>query len=79
MQFQCDLLNVSVERPKIRETTALGAAYLAGLSVGFWDSTEEIAAQWKIDGAFNPNMSEEERQKLYSGWKKAVNAAMAFK
>lgn len=79
MQFQSDLLNVPVERPLVKETTALGAAYLAGLAVGFWESQEEIAAQWKTNGDFTANMSEEERQSLYKGWKKAVNATMAFK
>jgi glycerol kinase len=79
MQFQSDLLNVPVERPLVKETTALGAAYLAGLAVGFWESQEEIAAQWKTNGDFTANMSEEERQSLYNGWKKAVNATMAFK
>jgi glycerol kinase len=79
MQFQSDLLNVPVERPLVKETTALGAAYLAGLAVGFWKSQEEITAQWKTNGDFTANMSEEERQSLYEGWKKAVNATMAFK
>ncbi|MEH7305669.1 glycerol kinase GlpK [Neobacillus drentensis] len=79
MQFQSDMLDVPVERPEIRETTALGAAYLAGLAVGYWASQEEIAAQWHMDEAFNPNMAEEDRNNLYSGWKKAVNAARAFK
>jgi glycerol kinase len=79
MQFQSDLLNVPVERPLVKETTALGAAYLAGLAVGFWESQEEITAQWKTSGDFTANMSEEERQSLYKGWKKAVNATMAFK
>jgi glycerol kinase len=79
MQFQSDLLNVPVERPLVKETTALGAAYLAGLAVGFWKSQEEITAQWKTNGDFTANMSEEERQSLYKGWKKAVNATMAFK
>lgn len=79
MQFQSDLLNVSVERPVINETTALGAAYLAGLAVGFWKSKEEISAYWKLDRQFTPDMEEEERTGLYSGWKKAVKAAQAFK
>lgn len=78
MQFQSDLLNVAVERPAIKETTALGAAYLAGLAVGYWDSREEIAAQWKTEQAFIPAMDKDERNQLYSGWKKAVKAAMAF-
>lgn len=79
MQFQSDLLNVPVERPVINETTALGAAYLAGLAVGYWKDQQEIAAQWNIDTSFNPNMEEEKREGLYTGWKKAIKAAIAFK
>ncbi|WAA13413.1 glycerol kinase GlpK [Fervidibacillus halotolerans] len=79
MQFQSDILNVPVERPIISETTALGAAYLAGLAVGYWDSQEEIAEKWAIDQTFEPKMDEAEREKLYEGWKKAVHATMAFK
>jgi len=79
MQFQSDILNVPVERPIVSETTALGAAYLAGLAVGYWGSQEEIAKQWVIDKKFEPGMSDSEREKLYEGWKKAVHAAMAFK
>lgn len=79
MNFQSDILNVPVERPVVNETTALGAAYLAGLAVGYWDSQEEIAEQWAIDRSFEPKMSDDERSLLYGGWKKAVNAAMAFK
>lgn len=79
MQFQSDILNVPVERPIVSETTALGAAYLAGLAVGYWESQEEIAKQWVIDKKFEPGMSDSEREKLYEGWKKAVYAAMAFK
>ena len=79
MQFQSDVLNVPVERPHILETTALGAAYLAGLAVGYWDSQEEIARQWNMESSFTPSMSEEERTSLYTGWKKAVHAARAFK
>jgi glycerol kinase len=79
MQFQSDLLEVPVERPVINETTALGAAYLAGLAVGFWGSQEEISKQWAIDKSFTPEMSEEYRSQLYGGWKKAVKAAMVFK
>lgn len=79
MQFQSDILNVPVERPIVSETTALGAAYLAGLAVGYWESQEEIAKQWVIDKKFEPGMSDLEREKLYEGWKKAVHAAMAFK
>jgi len=79
MNFQSDILNVPVERPVVNETTALGAAYLAGLAVGYWESQEEIAKQWAIDQSFDPKMSDEDRDQLYGGWKKAVNAAMAFK
>ncbi len=79
MQFQSDLLNVPVERSIVNETTALGAAYLAGLSTGFWNSKEEISNQWAIDRCFKPQMAVENRELLYNGWKKAVKAAMAFK
>ena len=79
MEFQSDLLNVPVERPVVNETTALGAAYLAGLAVGFWKSQEEIAKQWAVDRKFDPKMIDDHRNHLYDGWKKAVNAAMAFK
>lgn len=79
MQFQSDMLGVPVERPTIQETTALGAAYLAGLAVGFWSSKEEIAKQWVVDHTFDVKMEESEQEKLYNGWKKAVNATMAFK
>ncbi|WP_349409835.1 glycerol kinase GlpK [Pseudalkalibacillus sp. SCS-8] len=78
-QFQSDVLGVPVERPVINETTALGAAYLAGLAVGYWNDREEIANQWKIDRTFENEMSEKEREELYEGWKKAVHATMAFK
>jgi glycerol kinase len=79
MEFQSNLLNVPVERPSINETTALGAAYLAGLAVGFWKDCKEIAEQWKMDAKFESNMDESRRDELYSGWKKAVKAAMVFK
>jgi glycerol kinase len=79
MSFQSDILNVPVERPIINETTALGAAYLAGLAVGYWDNQEEISKQWAIEQQFNPKMTDENRKTLYEGWKKAVNAAMVFK
>jgi glycerol kinase len=72
MQFQADILGVPVQRPKVAETTALGAAYLAGLAVGFWQSEQEVAAQWAIDRTFEPQMSASERDKLYAGWKRAV-------
>ncbi|SDI14415.1 glycerol kinase GlpK [Alteribacillus bidgolensis] len=79
MQFQGDLLNVPVERPVVNETTALGAAYLAGLAVGYWKDRAEIATQWKVEKTFSPQMGDEQRKKLYNGWKKAVKAAMVFK
>ncbi|MCM2533571.1 glycerol kinase GlpK [Neobacillus pocheonensis] len=79
MDFQSDILNVPVERPVVNETTALGAAYLAGLAVGYWESQEEISKQWAVDREFNPKMPDEDRNHLYDGWKKAVKATMAFK
>jgi len=72
MQFQADILGVPVQRPQVTETTALGAAYLAGLAVGFWDSTDEIAQQWAVERTFEPTMSVDQRESLYAGWKKAV-------
>ncbi|MFP8782621.1 glycerol kinase GlpK [Planococcus plakortidis] len=79
MQFQSDILDVPVERPVVQETTSLGAAYLAGLAVGFWESKEEIAKQWQIDKTFTSEMSAEQSEKLYDGWKQAVAAARKFK
>ncbi|WP_226655411.1 glycerol kinase GlpK [Pseudalkalibacillus hwajinpoensis] len=79
MQFQSDLIGVPVERPTVSETTALGAAYLAGLATGYWKDKEEIKQQWMIDKTFDPKMKEDEREELYGGWKKAVHATMAFK
>jgi glycerol kinase len=78
MQFQSDILGVPVERPVVNETTALGAAYLAGLAVGYWQSTEEIENLWQMDKKFEPKMSQEEREKLYKGWKKAVSRALKW-
>jgi len=72
MQFQADILGAEVERPEINETTALGSAYLAGLAVGYWNNLDELVAKWKRDELFVPNMSNEKREKLYSGWKRAV-------
>lgn len=70
MQFQSDLLDVTVERPEVNETTALGSAYLAGLAVGFWETREDIANQWKIEREFEPAMKKEKREDLYKGWQK---------
>ena len=79
MQFQSDLLGVVVDRPVINETTALGAAYLAGIAVGYWESQDRIAEKWKLDTTYRPTMSQDVRDELYSGWKTAVKAAMVFK
>lgn len=78
MQFQADILGVPVERPVVNETTALGAAYLAGLAVGYWKDQREIEDLWQIDRRFTPQMSFEEREKLYRGWKKAVSRALKW-
>ena len=79
MQFQSDILDVPVERPEVNETTALGAAYLAGLAVGFWESLDDISNNWNLDKRFDMKMEEAQREELYTGWKKAVKAAQAFK
>ncbi len=76
MQFQADVLGVPVQRPKVAETTALGAAYLAGLATGFWSSEQEVAEHWAVDRTFEPKMSSDEREKLYAGWKRAVERSM---
>jgi len=76
MQFQSDILGVPVERPEIIETTALGAAYLAGLAVGFWKDQSMIAEQRKVNRKFRPYMSDDKKEKLYAGWKKAVKRSM---
>ena len=72
MQFQADVLNVPVIRPKVAETTALGAAYAAGLAVGFWKDFDELRANWGKDKEWQPHMDEKSRETLYSNWKKAV-------
>ncbi len=76
MQFQADILSVPVHRPQVVETTALGAAYLAGLAVGFWKDQNEIRSNWAVDREFSVNMPESSRNKLYAGWKKAVTRSM---
>jgi glycerol kinase len=73
MQFQADQLGVPVQRPRVRETTALGAAYLAGLATGFWRDQAEIASHWALDREFFPAMAAAERDRLYAGWRKAVS------
>ena len=76
MQFQADILDKPVRRPMIRETTALGAAYLAGLAVGVWDSLDEIRAQWTLDRLYQPQMEEPVRRSLLAGWHKAVGRSL---
>lgn len=78
MQFQADILGVPVVRPAVTEMTALGAAYLAGLGIGFWKSKEEIAEHWKVERIFEPRMSPSRREELYAGWKKAVVRAQRW-
>lgn len=72
MQFQADILGVPVQRPKVAETTALGAAYLAGLAVGFWQNQQEVAEYWALDRTFEPKLSADQREALYADWKRAV-------
>lgn len=78
MQFQANMLGIPVERPKITETTCLGAAYLAGLAVGVWESLEEVAAHWQLERCFEPEFSQEQRDFLYGKWRKAVKQASSW-
>jgi glycerol kinase len=78
MQLQADLLNVPVVRPKIAETTALGAAYLAGLAVGYWKNQAEIARQWQVDARFKPAMSPAGRKRMAVGWARALSRAKGW-
>ena len=78
MQFQSDILNVPVVRLTIPETTALGAAYLAGLATGYWESREEIAEQWQVDARFEPDMKEDTKAELVKGWEKAVGRSKGW-
>lgn len=78
LQFQADILNTTVERPEVIETTALGVAYMAGLAIGFWKDLEEVKSSWKLARSFKCQMSEDRRETLYKGWKKAVGRAMAW-
>ena len=78
MQFQSDILNTKVVRPKITETTALGAAYLAGLAVGYWKNVNEIQEQWQVDKQFSPMMDDIKRTELVKGWQRAVKASIAW-
>jgi len=78
MQFQADVLDTNVVRPVITETTALGAAYLAGLAVGFWKNIDEIQNQWKVERIFESQMTDANRNVLKTGWEKAINASISF-
>ncbi len=78
MQFQADVLGVPVVRPIVTETTALGAAYMAGLAVGFWTSQEEIALQWQVERCFEPNMTRDEREQRLAVWRRAIERARAW-
>ena len=78
MQFQADILGVPVQVPATAETTALGAAYLAGLAVGYWQSAQQIAAQWQVAQSFEPRMSVDQRDTLYRGWQRAVERSKAW-
>jgi glycerol kinase len=78
MQFQSDILNTKVVRPKVTETTALGAAYLAGLAVGYWKNVNDIQEQWQVDKQFSPVMDEGKRNELVNGWQRAVKASIAW-
>ena len=78
MQFQSDLLNCKVVRPTITETTALGAAYLAGLAVGYWKNLEEIQQQWLADKTFSPQMDSTKTDQLLKGWQRAVKASISW-
>ena len=78
MQFQADITGKTLRRPIVRETTALGAAYLAGLAVGFWESMEDVKNHWSLDKIYEPKMDEETREKLLHGWEKAVECAKLF-
>ncbi|MDF2820981.1 MAG: glycerol kinase [Clostridiales bacterium] len=78
MRFQADILNTIVYRPECIETTALGAAYLAGLAVGYWDNREEIKANWSLERTFSPGMDKNRREVLLDGWNKAVKCALTY-
>lgn len=79
MQFQSDILGVPVDRPVVQETTALGAAFLAGLAIGYWKSTDDVTNNWKLDKRFEPKLAEKERESLYKGWQTAVKATQSYK
>jgi glycerol kinase len=78
MQFQADILDVTVVRPKVTETTALGAAYAAGLATGYWRSTDELTKNWGVEKRWQPGMSKEQRGRLYAAWQKAVTRSFGW-
>jgi glycerol kinase len=78
MQFQADIMDGTIRRPRVQETTALGAAYLAGLAVGFWDGLEELRSLWQCDRTFEPAMDGARRERLLAGWRKAVGRSLAW-
>ena len=78
MQFQADILGIPVRRPRVAETTALGAAYLAGLAVGFWETRAEIAENWQEDRRFEPQLEQARREELYAGWRRAVERSRGW-
>ena len=78
MQTQADIINAPVNRPQCVETTAMGAAYLAGLAVGYWKDKQDVIRNWKIDRTFSPSVEEEDRQSKIKGWNKAVKYAYGW-
>ena len=78
MQFQSDLLNTKVIRPQVTETTALGAAYLAGLAIGYWENMEAIQEQWQVDKIFTPAIDDTKRQSSSKEWHRAIKAAQVW-
>lgn len=78
MQFQADIINAPVLRPVCIETTAMGASYLAGLAVGYWDSKADVVANWAVSREFKPQMSDEERAEKLKGWKRAVGRSLKW-
>jgi glycerol kinase len=78
MQFQADIMDGTIRRPRIRETTALGAAYLAGIAAGFWTGIEEIRTRWQCDTTYTPGMDGKKREALIAGWHKAVGRSRSW-
>ena len=78
MQFQSDILGVTVQRPTLAETTALGAAYLAGIAVGVWEDTSAVEQRWQLEREFTPDMPTDEREQRYSRWQEAVKRSQGW-